>query len=392
MPKFNLILNLPGFSIKKVSGYQPLILDLNYNRLPRCAHCQSKSVRKKDNYIRRVHHELIGHRRSILQFKAYKLYCHSCKRYGNQQFPGINKHQRATWRLQSAVFHDHSRGVSQKELSSQFKKGKATIERWYHKQYQEQSRELLNTPCPVVLGIDEHSFSRKRRGFATTFCDLRKHKVFDVVKGRSEKELAGYLAALPGRERVKVVCIDLSSTYRALVKKYFPNAMIVADRFHVIRLINHLNLKTYQQIDPNTKYQRGILNTLKTKPSNLNASGIAKRDAYLEQQPAIAALYDFKQQLHHLLSKKHCTAQACRKLLPDFLDMIKQLKDSGFQHLRTLGNTLYKWREEVARMFRFTKNNGITEGFHRKMKLIQRRAYGFRNFENYRIRVRVLCS
>ncbi|ASQ46510.1 hypothetical protein clem_09805 [Legionella clemsonensis] len=39
-----------------------------------------------------------------------------------------------------------------------------------------------------------------------------------------------------------------------------------------------------------------------------------------------------------------------------------------------------------------TQNNGITEGFHRKMKLIQRRAYGFRNFENYRLRVRVLCG
>ena len=38
-------------------------------------------------------------------------------------------------------------------------------------------------------------------------------------------------------------------------------------------------------------------------------------------------------------------------------------------------------------MWRFTKNNGITEGFHRKMKLIQRRAYGFRNFQNYRLRV-----
>jgi transposase len=117
-----------------------------------------------------------------------------------------------------------------------------------------------------------------------------------------------------------------------------------------------------------------------------------RKDSYLEQQPAIAALYYFKQKLHDLLSKKHCTAKACKKILPDFLDRIKQLKQSGFKHLRTLGNTLYQWRDEVARMFRFTKNNGITEGFHRKMKLIQRRAYGFRNFENYQIRVRVLCS
>ncbi|MFO8731810.1 transposase family protein, partial [Legionella pneumophila] len=104
MPKYNLILNLPGFSIVKVSGYQPLILDLTYNRLPRCAHCNSKAVRKKSSYIRTVAHELIGHRRSLLRFKAYKLYCNTCNRYGNQQFPGINKHQRSTWRLQAAVF------------------------------------------------------------------------------------------------------------------------------------------------------------------------------------------------------------------------------------------------------------------------------------------------
>ena len=107
MPKFNVILNLPGFSIKKVSGYQSLLLELNYNRLPRCARCSSKNVRKKDSYIRSVHHELIGHRRTLLRFKAYKLFCNECRRYCNQQFPGIAKHQRSTERLQVQVFHHH---------------------------------------------------------------------------------------------------------------------------------------------------------------------------------------------------------------------------------------------------------------------------------------------
>jgi hypothetical protein len=48
--------------------------------------------------------------------------------------------------------------------------------------------------------------------------------------------------------------------------------------------------------------------------------------------------------------------------------------------------------DEILRMFVFPYSNGITEGFHRKMKLIQRRAYGFRNFQNYRLRVIVLCG
>lgn len=93
---------------------------------------------------------------------------------------------------QASVYHEHSRGVSQKALSERYKKGKATIERWYQRQYEEQHRELMNQPCPVVLGIDEHSFSKKA-GFATTLCDLRKHKVFDVVRGRSEADLKEYL-------------------------------------------------------------------------------------------------------------------------------------------------------------------------------------------------------
>jgi hypothetical protein len=43
--------------------------------------------------------------------------------------------------------------------------------------------------------------------------------------------------------------------------------------------------------------------------------------------------------------------------------------------------------ELIACRWRFTENNGITEGFHRKMKLNQRRAYRFKNFQNYRLRV-----
>ena len=54
--------------------------------------------------------------------------------------------------------------------------------------------------------------------------------------------------------------------------------------------------------------------------------------------------------------------------------------------------TLHSWSAEIATMWRFTKNNGITEGFHTKMKLSSRQAYGFRNFENCRMRVKVLCG
>ncbi|MFM9178640.1 transposase, partial [Legionella pneumophila] len=117
-----------------------------------------------------------------------------------------------------------------------------------------------------------------------------------------------------------------------------------------------------------------------------------KRDTFLAENPAIEAIYHFQQQLHELLMNKTLTKVRCRKIIPLFLKMIQNLKQSPFKSLVALGKTLDSWKEEIACMWRFSKSNGITEGFHRKMKLIQRRAYGFRNFENYRLRVRVLCA
>jgi len=74
------------------------------------------------------------------------------------------------------------------------------------------------------------------------------------------------------------------------------------------------------------------------------------------------------------------------------LKWIELLKDTPFPLLQTLAATLESWQEEIVRMWRFTRNNGITEGFHTKMELIKRRAYGFKKFKNYRLRVIVLCS
>jgi transposase len=70
--------------------------------------------------------------------------------------------------------------------------------------------------------------------------------------------------------------------------------------------------------------------------------------------------------------------------------MIGEPKKIPFHSLATLGKTLWRWKDEIARMWRYTKSNGITEGLHTKMEMIQRRAYGFTNFKNYRLRVSVL--
>ncbi len=125
---------------------------------------------------------------------------------------------------------------------------------------------------------------------------------------------------------------------------------------------------------------------------NLEPDQHQRLSRYLAVQPAMEAIYRFKQRLCYLLLEKHRTQRRCRKLAPRLLRAIAELQRDGLVPLVQLGNTLHSWKQEIATMWRFTRNNGITEGFHTKMEVLQRQAYGFRNFNNYRLRVKVLCS
>ena len=139
-------------------------------------------------------------------------------------------------------------------------------------------------------------------------------------------------------------------------------------------------------------YGRGrLMRLMLTRRDRLKVDQRERLRCYFESSPGMEAIYSFLHDLNDLLRNKAKGKAECRICIAELLDKINQLRETAFKPLRKLGKTLHIWREEVARMFRYTRNNGITEGFHRKMKLIQRRAYGFRNFENYRLRVRVLC-
>jgi len=387
-----ILLGLPGYQITGIERSQGRVkISARYEGPIACPHCEGKRLRSKGRYTRQVRHEDLGVRHTILELEARKWRCQDCGRHFRQRFPGILPCQRASEAFQEAVFLQHLDGINRSRLGRREGIGAATVERYFRHGLKRQFSETHARRCPSVLGIDEHFFTRKK-GFATTLCDLRQHKIYDVVLGRSELSLEAYFKKLEGKAEVRVVCMDLSSGYRALVKLHFPNARIVADRFHVIRLINHHFLACWRDIDPVASKNRGLLSLMRRHRHNLSPEQAAKLALYLVAHPALESIYAFKQRLCDLLRIKHRTRRQCEALTPRFLQAVSDLKNAVFAPLVQLGHTLASCSAEIATMWRFTRNNGITEGFHNKMELINRQAYGFRNFENYRLRVKVLCG
>lgn len=326
MPLGEIIIGIPGF---KASSYRyegkNIIIKAEYTEKPKCPHCGCTALRLKDIKFRRVRHGTILSHNSYLEFKSRKYHCLRCKRYFNERLPGILPYKRSTEKFRNEVFQDHQDGICQKTLRDRLRISHSTIERWTHDYLGLKVSKSNNYPCPSVIGIDEHFFTKKK-GYATTICDLKNRRVYDVTLGRSEEALEAYMKSLEEKERVKAVVMDLSETYRKIALKYFPNAKIIADRFHVIRLINYHFLRVWQQIDPKGRKNRGLLSLMRRHEHNLSEKQKLKLELYFEANLPMKRIYYFKQDLTKLMLIKEVNKKKAREYLSMFLNMIEELK------------------------------------------------------------------
>lgn len=390
-PSLDCIIGLPGVELERAVEEDGFKVFATCSLRPPCVHCGASRCRIKSSFDRELKHTRQGNRLMLIVVRSHKFLCRVCERYFNLRIPGVLPRKRATESFRMEVYEKHHGGISQRLLSRTHCIGEATVERWYQDFTIYRVKELSGRSSPKILGIDEHFFTRKD-GYVTTLCDLGKHKVFDVILGRSEKSLEQPMGRILGRYRTRVAVMDLSETYRQIVKINFPNAMIVADRFHVIRLVNHHFLKAWQLLDPTGRKNRGLLSLMRRHEKNLKPEQRPKLQSYLESNPILKEIYEFKQKLCALLGTNSKRKDVLRPIVHDLIAMINQLRQTTLEPLKTLGDTLEKWKEEIGRMLRFSRSNGITEGFHTKMEMLSRRAFGFRNFSNYRLRVLAHCG
>ena len=388
MPLESKVFNLLGAEIESVSGHDQVTIRVNLSGASRCPHCGSQELRNKDKRERRVRHEGIGQRPSFVTYTSRKYRCNGCGKYFWENLPCVQARRRSTEPFRKQVVRDHVDGISLRRLGQRWRISASTVDRWNKERMKVIGCEKLSYACPRVLGIDEHFFT-KQKGFATTLCDLGRHRVYDVILGRSEDSLASALGRLDGRDKVQVVVMDMSETYRNIARRWFPNAKLVVDRFHVVKLVNLHFLRYWASVDGVGRKSRGLVSLMRRHSWNMKPEQRSRLDSYLSEHPTLQAAYWLRHHLMKALLRKNQRPKGALSLGRHFLWLLKKLDDTP---LHGLAATLRNWFDEIVGMWRFSRTNGITEGFHTKMEMISRRAFGYRNFENYRLRVRALCA
>ncbi|MEX0326538.1 MAG: ISL3 family transposase [Puniceicoccaceae bacterium] len=386
-------IGIPGYvEIDGGSKLRPNQIKVGPEREPtQCRCCGSEHIRSKGWVERTVRHLPRFGMDMELVVRHRRFRCQGCGKSFGPHLPGIRPWHRFSEPYREELYKLHEDGVCASRLAWRQRIGAATVGRVYAEYTARKARERRRLQCPQVLGIDEHTLHRNGK-YVTTFCDLKNHKVFDVAEGRSASELAHYLSGLRGRHKVRVICIDMSNPYRAMIKKWFRNAILVSDRFHAVRLVMHHIVNQARELHEELKYKRGWLTALRKNPGRLTERQKQTLDELFGRFPILKVLYEKMREICDLLNKKGQSKRSCRQHARDLFRHIQELKDSPFEHLHKLAKALHSWAEPIGAMWRFSRSNSITEGFHRKMKLIQRRAYGFRNFNNYRLRVIAQCG
>lgn len=258
------------------------------------------------------------------------------------------------------------------------------------------------------LGVDEHLWHHgdaRKKGpkELTGMVDLtrdakgRVHaRLLDLVPGRSKKAYADWLAERGEdfRKSIAVAALDPFGGYKAAIDDQLADATAVLDAFHVVKLGTAVVDEVRRRVQQDTLGRRGrkgdplfgIQTILRAGAENLSDKQLDRLAAAIEADPAHEEVYiawRCAQDLRAAYREKDTTAgkKRAEKILATF-------HTCPIPEVARLGRTLRRWRQAFLAYFTTERaNNGPTEAVNGIIELHRRLARGYRNRDNYRLRM-----
>ncbi len=224
LPKFRII------SIEHKNGKIMIFASVKSKR-SQCPICGHFSTTVHDYYHRKLSDLPAFQNTTTLDLMTRKFKCKNLKcdrKVFSEQTSHINRYSRKTLRA-SKVLDSLSIELTGKLGSTLSKQlflpvSTSTITRIAHKQ------QLPEIKQPVVLGIDDWAF-RKGISYGTVLVDMETSTPIELLQSRDSGDLKLFLQKYP---LVKIVTRDRASSYSSAVDEVCPDAIQVADRFHLL--------------------------------------------------------------------------------------------------------------------------------------------------------------
>jgi len=387
------LLDLAGF---KVTGYgieqeaeKDIIhvfceLRLEVGICPKCKSISTSIKQYKERCVRDVD---IWGKRTFLHFKIRRFDCPDCGHRYTEQLQAVDWPRRQTRRFEQAIYQDCLQ-MSKKAVAEKYQLSQSTVYdifKLYAKRQRKRHQGLVR-----ILGMDEIALKKRHKQYALVLSDLEQRYVLAVLPSREQKEIKKWLKTLSQEQKqaIKVVSMDMWRPYHSFVKQHLSHAQIVADRFHVMKQLNDQLTKARRQIqriaDEATQQNlKGSRWLLVSNRDTLSSDQEQQLLSVLEAEPTLRTIYLLKEEFRLIFERIHDRDQARR-----FLEAwICKVQFTNNKYLLAFVKTLRNWWHEILNYFDKRITNGFAEGLNRAIRSIIWRAYGFRNFHNFRLQV-----
>jgi transposase len=261
----------------------------------------------------------------------------------------------------------------------------------------EADRKRLNKT--TAIGLDETSFtklgSHRYRDYATTVADVENHQIIDILPSRNFTDVAGWISKQPEawRQRIRFGALDMSATYAAVYSVMLPGAKQVVDSFHAISLANRSLDDVRRRVQVQQLGHRGRRDDPLYRARRVLLTGEERLDA--DAKTRLSSLLDLGDP-----NAEVAIAYRVKERLRDFYrtddplearQMLRELEHHCLKRampteIQRLGRTIRKWFDKILNYHLAKVSNGPTEALNNLVKRIKRIGFGFRNFNNYRIR------
>lgn len=356
----------------------------------RCPQCQSCQVTKKGQVLRLFRMEPIGMRPSFLEVPIQRVACVKCGIIRQVKLPFADAMARHTRRFERyalglsrlmtigdaanhlGVCWDTIKEIQKKYLRKRFDKPKLGKLKW--------------------LAIDEIYVGEKR--FLTVVMDLKSGAVVFVGDGKGSDALDPFWKDLgQTKAKIQAVAMDMGRAYIHAVRLNLPEATIVFDHFHVIKLFNEKLAQLRRDEQKKAEAQdkdvlKGTRWLLLKKPRNLDdeRNEVERLREALNLNQSLATAYYMKEDLGRIW--RQMDKESAEFLLDDW---IKQAAASGVGMLMRFAKTLTTHRDGILAFYDFGRiSTGPLEGMNNKIGLMQREAYGFSDMEFFKLKIKSL--
>ena len=255
---------------------------------------------------------------------------------------------------------------------------------------------------PEHLSWDEYSFKKGKMSFIAQDYDTR--KILAILDGRTQATIRNHFLRYSRqvRSRVKVITIDMFSSYYDIARKFFPNAKIVLDRFHIIqhlsRAMNRVRIQIMNQFDRRSheyKAQKRYWKLIQQDNYTLSSKRFYRPtfQSHLTNKEILEKLLSYSQDLRdHYELYQLLLFHFQEKHADYFFELIKETISSVNPIFQTIFRTFLRDQDKIINALVLPYSNAKLEATNILIKVIKRNAFGFRNFENFKTRILIALN